>query len=274
MADSGKKPVVHGLRSVGRLLAAVAIVSLGCSGHGARAGKAGANSRGHDVSEERVQSTARQAFAAEVAARFPDAEYITGIGESDRSASIAEMRAVSNAAAVIRSSIERSFRVAETGEFRNGEGSLDTETVDTIAFQVQTDLAGVIRAVPSQTHKTDQGWIAVAAVRREDLDAVQVERVRGLIERLVAVYQDALDAATELEVVAPACRMGPSRLNSTCEARSDGRSVAGVSGRRIFNPGVLRHEGGLRRRGRPNGWSSGAPETWRGWIRAPPLSGS
>ena len=221
-----------------------AIVGFGCSGHGAGAGKAGANSRVHDVSEERARSTARQAFAAEIADHFPDAEYITGIGESDRSASIAEMRAVSNAAAAIRSSIERSFRVAETGAFRNGEGSIDTETVDTIVFQVQTDLAGVIRAVPSLTRNTDHGWLAVAAVRREDLDVVQVERVRGLIERLVAMYQDAIDAATELEVVALACRMGA--LEAELDLRSQERWA--VSRRSFWTQELQSRRDAARRR--------------------------
>ena len=193
------------------------------------------SSPAEQVAEQRARAVARQAFAAEAAARYPEGDYLTGIGESDASASMAELRAVTNAAAAIRSAVERTFQVSESAAYRNRAGFVDSKIRDQIQLHVQTDLAGAIRARSAETRNAAGTWMAVAAGRRGDLDAVLVEKANGSIERLALAYRRTVAARTPLESVAASCRIP--RLEAEVDLRSQERLA--VSGRTFWTEELL-----------------------------------
>jgi hypothetical protein len=200
----------------------LALLVAGCSGPGAAAGAVPA-------------AGGRDAFVREAQLRWPEAEFILGIGESDASAELAEARAVSDAAAAIRSRVARNFRSVEEGAFRGGVGRVESRVVDEVQQQVETDAGALIRPRHEHTRRVDGTWLAVAVAPRDALDARYTEEARPLLDRLDRAYGQVLGAGGWLAAAPAWCEVPP--LEAELERKSLERWA--VSRRTLWPPELL-----------------------------------
>ncbi len=207
----------------------MSLVVLGgaCAGGSAELGAPSSKGR-----SEPVTIPERQAFVREMGQKFPASGFLVGIGESDASAEGAESRAIADAAAAIRSSVERTFSAEETGTFGGGVGKIDTRTLDQIKQKVETDAGAYIRPRRELTRRTSGGWLAVAVASRDELDAKYVEDARSISSRLFAVQDRILSARSWFEAAPAWCEVQD--LEAKLQLLSQERLV--VSGKVLWTP--------------------------------------
>lgn len=177
----------------------------------------------------------REGFIREMNARYPRAEYLVGIGESDTSAAIAESRAIVDAAAGIRSSLKANLTAIEEGIARDGAGQVNTRVVDEILQQVETDAGAFILPRRDHTRRGSAVWFAVAVGKRAELDAKYVEEARSSVERLGHSYEQVVSAPTWIAAAPAWCEL--ESLEAELQRRSIERRA--VSGKSLWPPAEL-----------------------------------
>lgn len=132
----------------------------------------------------------REQSVREFQRRFPEGEFIVGIGSGDN-AEQAELRAASDAAARIRSEISSNIEVVESSD-QSGYASAARATV---VQKANTELGALIRPVRELGRRlADGSFLAVAVASRAELDEHYAALLNPLFERLLSTWSRALNA--------------------------------------------------------------------------------